>query len=207
MRYGSNPIGTGNSVSNPNDLYLQPGSGNGPVVLNNVAGAKLTQGSTQAVNGGQVYSLGSNLAAALGGGAVFNETTGSISTPTYAIQGSTKQGVGQAFQAVDTALTSLGNQVSNLATATRQVAEQVDKNRKIAAGGVAGAIASSQVRYDDRPGKASLGLGGGFYDGQGAFAVGFGATSENGRWRVNASVNYAPGIQKLGAGGGVSFSW
>lgn len=186
---------------------MQPGSGSGPVVLSNVAAGALTATSTQAVNGSQVYNLGSNIATALGGGATFNTTTGAVTMPTYTIQGQSVQGVGAAFSALDGAVSNLGSQVSNLATITSQLNQQVQKNRRIASAGVAGAIASSQVRYDDRPGKISLGFGGGHYDNQGAFAIGVGATSEDGRWRLNATVNYAPGVNKVGAGAGVSLSW
>ena len=84
---------------------------------------------------------------------------------------------------------------------------KIDQNRDIAAAGTASALAASQIRFADRPGSQSLGIGGGLYDGQGAIAAGYGFTSADGAWRGNASVSYAPGVQKVGVGAGVSVTW
>ncbi|MHB2265958.1 YadA-like family protein [Aliihoeflea sp. PC F10.4] len=65
-------------------------------------------------------------------------------------------------------------------------------------------IAAASLRYDDRPGKASVALGGGLWQGEGAFAFGAGYTSENGRFRTNLSGTTAGG--DWGVGAGLSFT-
>jgi autotransporter adhesin len=52
-------------------------------------------------------------------------------------------------------------------------------------GGVALAMATGQVRYDDQPGKISVGGGVGVFEDQGGAALGVGFTSPNGRVRGN----------------------
>jgi autotransporter adhesin len=75
-----------------------------------------------------------------------------------------------------------------------------DEARQAAAIG----LAASSIRYDDTPGKFSVGMGGGFWRGQGAAAVGAGYTSEGGRLRANASAAMAGGA--VGGGAGISFT-
>ncbi|WP_322063490.1 hypothetical protein, partial [Paraburkholderia sp. J63] len=49
------------------------GSVGTPVALHNVAAGAVSAGSTDAVNGGQLYSVASSTASALGGGSTVNE--------------------------------------------------------------------------------------------------------------------------------------
>jgi autotransporter adhesin len=72
-------------------------------------------------------------------------------------------------------------------------------------GGVALAIASGQIRYDDRPGKLSVGGGMGEFLGEGGGALGIGFTTPNGRVRLNA-VGAGSTHGDFGAGGGISFT-
>jgi len=148
--------------------------------------------------------LGTSLASALGGGAAFNAATGTITAPTYVVQGSNYSSVGSAIGALDSGITTVQN---NLNAVASNLQNQIYENRDIAAGGVASAMAMGQIRYKDQPGSQSIGIGGGFYDRQGAVALGYGFTSADGAWRGNASVSYAPGVNKVGAGAGLSFSW
>ncbi|GJD35775.1 Autotransporter adhesin BadA [Methylobacterium aerolatum] len=204
IRYGTGVASPGSASTTPNDLYLKPNSGTGPVVLHNVGAGSLAASSTDAINGGQIYTLGNNLASALGGGATFNSATGTITAPSYRVQGQNYSSVGGAINALDTGLTSMQN---NLNVVTAALQQQITKNRNIASGGTASAFAMSQMRFSDRPGSQSLGMGGGFYDGQGAMAVGYGFTSEDGAWRGTASLSYAPGVNKMGVSGGFTYSW
>ncbi len=185
-------------------MYLQPGSGAGPVVLHNVGAGSLAATSTDAINGGQIYSLGNSLASALGGGSTFNSTNGTITAPSYRVQGSNYASVGGAITALDAGLTSMQN---NMNAVSASLQHQITRNRSIAAGGAASAFAMSQMRFSDRPGTQSLGMGGGFYDGQGAMAVGYGFTSEDGAWRGTASMSYSPAFNKVGVAGGLTYSW
>ena len=65
-------------------------------------------------------------------------------------------------------------------------------------------LAAASLRYDDRPGKLSAAVGGGVWRGEGAFALGAGYTSEDGRVRANLSASTAGG--QWGAGAGLSIT-
>lgn len=69
----------------------------------NVAGGGLGSGSTDAINGGQLFATNTQLAGMLGGGARF-DAVGGWTRPSYSIRGSTYTDVGSALSAVDTAL-------------------------------------------------------------------------------------------------------
>jgi autotransporter adhesin len=77
--------------------------------------------------------------------------------------------------------------------------------RNEARGGVALAIASGQIRYDDRPGKLSVGGGVGEFQGEGGGSLGIGYTTPSGRVRLNA-VGAGSSHGDFGAGGGLSFT-
>ena len=173
-------------------------------MLHNVGAGSLAAKSTDAVNGGQINNLGTSLAAALGGGTTFNSTSGSFTAPNYMVGGKSYNNVGGAIGALDQGLSNVQN---NLNVVANRLENQIGRNRDIAAAGVAGAIAMGQIRYDDRPGRQSIGIAGGAYDGQGSVAVGYGFTSADGDIRGNAGVTYSPGVGKVGAGAGLSFSW
>ncbi|WP_234886175.1 YadA-like family protein [Sinorhizobium medicae] len=61
-------------------------------------------------------------------------------------------------------------------------------------------LAASSLRFDDRPGKLSVALGGGFWRSEAALAFGAGYTSENGRMRANLTGTAAGGHVGVGAG-------
>lgn len=65
-------------------------------------------------------------------------------------------------------------------------------------------LAAASLRYDDRPGKLSVAMGGGFWRSEGALAFGAGYTSEEGRVRANLSGTVADG--DVGVGAGLSFT-
>ena len=67
----------------------------------------------------------------------------------------------------------LGNRINNVRNEER--------------GGVALAMAAGQIRYDDQPGKVSVGGGVGAFEDQGGAALGIGFTSPGGRVRGNIS--------------------
>lgn len=82
---------------------------------------------------------------------------------------------------------------------------EVDAAKDLARAAGALGLAASQIRYDDRPGKLSLGLGTGAFSGHGAVAVGLGYTSQDLNWRANISGGVARGSE-AGIGAGVSFT-
>jgi autotransporter adhesin len=61
-------------------------------------------------------------------------------------------------------------------------------------------LAAASLRYDDRPGKLSVAVGGGYWRSEGSFAFGAGYTSEDGRVRANVSGATADGGWGVGAG-------
>ncbi|WP_221410336.1 YadA-like family protein, partial [Paraburkholderia dinghuensis] len=76
------------------------GTGAAPVALHNVAAGVVSTSSTDAVNGSQLYGLAATTASALGGATKVN-ADGSISTPSYNLQGAgTYSDVGSALDAV-----------------------------------------------------------------------------------------------------------
>ncbi|WP_375612594.1 hypothetical protein, partial [Bartonella sp. AA9NXGY] len=95
--------------------------------IKNLAPGDLTQSSEEAVNGGQLYIVGTHLANYLGGGADFGN--GNSEGPTFKIKtfdtdgeekSETYQNVADAFEGVNTALTTVQNklteQVNNVIT-------------------------------------------------------------------------------------------
>lgn len=82
---------------------------------------------------------------------------------------------------------------------------RVDDVQKEARQAAAVGLAASSLRYDDRPGKLSAAIGGGAWQGEGAFAAGLGYTSENQRIRLNISAANAG--QHWGMGGGLSYTF
>jgi trimeric autotransporter adhesin len=65
-------------------------------------------------------------------------------------------------------------------------------------------LAAASLRYDDRPGKLSVSMGGGYWRNEGALAFGAGYTSENGRVRANLSGATTGG--NVGVGAGISLT-
>jgi autotransporter adhesin len=82
--------------------------------------------------------------------------------------------------------------------------------QKQAYAGTAVGLAAAGLRYDDRPGKLSTAAAFGYYHGQTGFAGGVGATSNDGKWRVNAAASLTPGNgirPDFGVSAGVAFTW
>ncbi|WCM23274.1 YadA-like family protein [Paraburkholderia bryophila] len=76
-----------------------------PVVLTNVGAGQITSSSKDAINGAQLYSTASSMAAALGGGSTVN-ANGEVSKPAYKLSGNTFNDVGAALAAVDAKATT-----------------------------------------------------------------------------------------------------
>src|SRR3546814_791405 len=87
--------------------------GAGGTVIANLAAGEVSATSTEAVNGAQLFGVSQSVRDHLGGGATVN-IDGSISAPTYVIQGDNYNNVGDAFDAVDDALGDVGDQVGEV---------------------------------------------------------------------------------------------
>ena len=104
-------------------------------------------------------------------------------------------------------------QLNNLASYTSGQVARLDKRIDQVAGeartGTALALAAAALRYDDRPGKTAVAGAAGVYRGKYGLAFGAGHTSEDGRWRYNLAVSFAPATIKkdIGASIGASYTF
>ena len=85
-----------------NEVTLYGADPDAPVSLNNVAKAKLSTDSLQAVNGGQVFVLGESVANSLGGDSVFNPDTGKVEA-SLNVNGTTYSNVNDALNNISAA--------------------------------------------------------------------------------------------------------
>ncbi|HHW4668356.1 MAG TPA: YadA-like family protein [Xylella fastidiosa subsp. multiplex] len=119
---GKNSIALGYGSRTQEAEVLSIGSGNGrggPATrrIVNVSSGNLSQVSTDAVNGGQLFQTLSSMASILGGGAAVG-AQGVLVAPVYQIQGSSYGSVGAALKALDGKVTDIDHRVnvnSNLA--------------------------------------------------------------------------------------------
>ena len=79
--------------------------------------------------------------------------------------------------------------VNNLAALTTQ---GINEAKHLATAGTALALAGTGLRYDDRPGRTSIGGATSYYKGDVGLAFGIGHTSQDQTWRTNLSVNGTP---------------
>ncbi|NMY86684.1 hypothetical protein HBR93_21500, partial [Pseudomonas sp. WS 5411] len=119
--------------------------------LSNLAAGTLSATSTDAVNGSQLFgtntqvsNLGTATASNLGGGATYDPVTGTVSAPSYTVQGSQYNNVGGAIGAVDGNLTTLNNSISNGSVGVVQRTSTPDETVLTAAGGDAAAPGAAQ---------------------------------------------------------------
>ena len=84
-----------------------------PVRLGNVASGQVVANSTDATNGGQLYNLASTVADALGGGTAVNPD-GSITQPTYIVDGDTYHTISDVVTNIDSRVTTNTNSITNL---------------------------------------------------------------------------------------------
>ncbi|WP_237658078.1 YadA family autotransporter adhesin [Enterobacter cancerogenus] len=120
--------------------------------IQGVADGQLSRTSTDAVNGAQLFqvssglnsntnALGSSAAAALGGGAAYNNSTGAWTAPSYSIQGTTYGNVGAALTGVNGRLTALNGGNAGVVQRTGTVNKAV----LTAASGTAAAPGAAQT--------------------------------------------------------------
>ncbi|SAK41261.1 hemagglutinin [Caballeronia pedi] len=91
----------------------------GARVLEGVANGAVTPTSRQAVNGSQLHALASSTASSLGGGSTVN-SDGSITAPTYTVNGQTVNNVGAAVTNLDARTTQNTSDIANLHTDVTQ---------------------------------------------------------------------------------------
>ncbi|WP_409361445.1 Vomp family autotransporter [Bartonella heixiaziensis] len=95
------------------------------VGLHNVADGKIAKGSHDAITGGQVNTIGEDVAKFLGGDAAF--TNGALTQPTYKLSHIATDGVvtESSFQGVGTAFAGLDTNIKNVNARIKEVSEGV----------------------------------------------------------------------------------
>ncbi|TDK20619.1 cell surface protein, partial [Luteimonas aestuarii] len=81
--------------------------------LRNVAAGAVAAGSMDAINGGQMYDAMASAAQIFGGGAAVT-AFGTLSAPTYVIQGASFFNVGDALGAIDAQISMIGNRLTSI---------------------------------------------------------------------------------------------
>jgi len=104
---GSVALGAGATTNRANAVAVGNGAASNRQIVNLAAGTQ----DTDAVNLSQLKNTAGGVAAALGGGVTVN-ADGTITKPSYSVQGATHDNVGDALGAVDTTLTSIGGRVT-----------------------------------------------------------------------------------------------
>lgn len=175
---GANSVAIGaGSVANVANTFSVGSIFNTRTVVNVSAGT-IAPGSTDAVNGGQLFTANQRVATAFGGGAAL-DANGQLTAPTYTIAGTNFNNVGSAFAAVNTQLGYFQvNSTGPAATATGT-----------------NAIAIGSGAQATQPGSIAMGVGAAS-TGSNAIAIGTGAV---------ATGSVAVGAGASAANGGAAF--
>ena len=95
-----NSITTNNSKMGTVTVEQNVFDDRGNSIINGVGAGAIKQGSTQAINGDQLFNVSKSVASSLGGGAAVH-SNGSITNPTYTVSNSNYNNVGDAIAAID----------------------------------------------------------------------------------------------------------
>jgi trimeric autotransporter adhesin len=167
--------------------------------------------ATNAIAFGTSASAGFTNSTAIGANATTtraNQMSFGTATNTYTMSGITSAASTAAqsgpIQFVTTDLA--GNLAAfNLTPALTNLNKRIENTRSEEQGGIALAIATANLRYDDRPGKISVAGGLGGFQHEGGGSLGLGYTAPNQRVRFNVSAGGST-HGDFGGGGGLSFT-
>lgn len=207
-----------------NDVTLV-GAAAGPVGLHNVADGVIAAGSTDAVNGGQLFLTNQAVATAQGTAdnalAIANNSvqyddpshtsvtfnSGGPATTLHNVAAGTAStdavNVGQLDAAVDGAVT-----IANAYTDARISALDfnIEDVRKEGRAGAAAALAAAGMPQAMEPGKTMVAAGVGTYRGRSAMAIGFSHALDSGKGAFKLGLTY-DSSEKVGANAGVGFQF
>jgi len=185
--------------------------------ISNVAAAEISEKSTEAVNGSQLYSavkkVAENKQAIVTNTKNISDNALSINNNAKAIAenkaavNSNKQAISDNKQAIVTnaknidanasqisvnraKIDKLSNGINGIAQANKRIdslSDDVRKHRKLASAGIASAFAVANIPHATYAGKSALGVGVGGHGGQQALAVRYSRLSDNTKWLVSAS--------------------
>ncbi|WP_375621940.1 Vomp family autotransporter [Bartonella sp. TT119HLJHH] len=165
-----------------NKITLAGADASEPVMIDNVADGKIEKGSKEAVNGSQLHDY----------------TKEQMKIILDESKHYTDQRVNNiVIDAIDDAVDQSKQYTDMKFNVLNYSIESVKKEARQAA---AIGLAVSNLRYNDTPGKLSVGFGTGLWRSQSAFAFGAGYTSENGKYRSNISATTSGGHWGVGAG-------
>ena len=169
----------------------------------NVAKGTVSNESTDAVNGSQLWNASDSIAKHLGGGAKVN-ADGSVSAPTYIVRGGEYHDVGSAFTALDKAFDSIGNNFGNIYNQMGEMRKEIKTS-----GALGSALSALKPMYYDPVEPSQLMAGFGAYKGEYALALGFAhypnedtmlhagvSISHHGESMANAGVTFKLGKKK-----------
>jgi hypothetical protein len=193
-----------------NDVTLVGGAA-GPVGLHNVADGVIGAGSTDAVNGGQIYALSLSVADAV----VYDDASHTSVTLNSGFEPAVVHNVGTGVAATDAVnVAQLNSAASNAVTAANNYTDMrladldFDLNRvgKDARAGTAGALAAAGMPQAMDAGRTMIAGGVGTYRGRFGMAIGASYRAENGHSVYKLGVTY-DSSSHLGAnaGAGVQF--
>jgi autotransporter adhesin len=212
-------IGMGATASSQNGIalgYYPTASGLNAIAIG--VGANASADHSTALGGGSVASRGGQTdyvapfltapQTSVGEISVGNDTVqrqithvAAGSAPTDAVNVAQLEGAITPLQA---GVASLGTDLTALTGRVDRLDRRIEDTRDIAIAAGALSMAAAQLRFDDRPGKLSIAMGGGAFHGKGAGAIGLGYTSPDRLWRANVSGSFTDGESAFG--GGVSFT-
>ncbi|MGA1797398.1 YadA-like family protein [Sphingomonas sp. 4RDLI-65] len=212
------------SGARTNTVTLAGGNAAAPVTVGNVAAATLAAGSTDAVNGGQLYTTNQAVATAqgtadsalaLGGNSVqygpgrtnvtFNAggTATVLSNVAAGVSTTDAVNVGQLNSGINSAVTQANSYTDGRIAA---LAFDLRSVRRDSYAGTSSALAAAGLPQAYEAGKGMIAVGGGTYAGQSAFAVGMSKAFNDGHTVVKLSGTY-DSQGKAGASGGVGYQF
>lgn len=204
-----------------NSVTLAGGNAAAPVAINNVAAGAVAAGSTQAVNGGQLYATNqvAQQAAALGANSVqydqgrtsvtFNTTGSAVVLRNVAAGTSATDAVnvGQLQSGLQGAVNQANAYTdTRLSQALTSMNFNLREVRRDLSAGTSSALAAAGLPQANEPGRSMVAIGGGTYRGQSALAIGASTFLNDGHsiFRIGASID-SQGYGGANAGFGYQF--
>ena len=200
-----------------NQITLAGGNAAAPVTIANVAAGTVAAGSTQAVNGGQLYAVNQTAQAALtlGANSVQYDGSGNVTLGNAAGTPVALRNVAAGTAATDAV--NLGQLQAGLQSVASQTANYIDSRiadigfdlgtlRRDLSAGSSAAMAVAALPQAMEPGATMIAMGGGTYRGQSAIAFGASRAFADGRAVVKVGGTYdSRGFGGANAGVGFQF--
>ena len=155
-----------------------------------VANGAISNTSKDAVNGSQLNTTNQAVVNYLGGGAGYDNITGSFTGPTYNVDGKDYKDVGNAIKALSSADQALNSKIDNVSNkldnAFSMTNKRINDVEKKANAGIAAAMALEAAPYVS--GKYTYAAGAAYHGGENAVGVTLRKTADNGRWSITGGV-------------------